>query len=69
MATKKTVPAPAPAPAPADAKGNRRLYADVPAPLITRLNVLAAMKGVTKRALIASLLSDAITRASAEAKL
>lgn len=69
MAIKKqTPPAPAPAPA-ADSKGNRRVYVDLPAPLITRMNVLAAMRSVTKRALIASLLTDAINRASSEAKL
>ena len=65
----KTKPAPA-APAPAvDSKGNRRIYVDLPTPLITRMNVLAAMRGMQKRVLIATLLTDAINRAAAEAKL
>ncbi len=69
MATKKHV-APAPTSPPmVDSKGNRRVYVDLPASLITRMNVLAAMRSVTKRALITSLLTDAINRAATEAKL
>lgn len=68
MATKKTTPATMPA-SMVDSKGNRRIYVDLPASLIVRFNVLAAMKGVTKRALLTTLLSDAISRAAAEAKL
>jgi len=70
MATKKQTAPPAPAPLSAvDSKGNRRIYVDLPAPLITRMNVLAAMRSVTKRALITMLLTDAINRAATEAKL
>lgn len=47
-----------------DSKGNRRIYVDLPTPLITKMNVLAAMKGVTKRAIITMLLTDAVNRAS-----
>ena len=65
---KKTAPPAAPAPA-VDSKGNRRIYVDLPTPLITRMNVLAAMRGLQKRVLIATLLTDAINRAAAEAKL
>ena len=71
MATKKIVHASAAAPAlvPADSKGNRRIYADLPASLITKFNILAATRGVTKRSLITTLLADAINRAATEAKV
>lgn len=52
-----------------DSKGNRRIYVDLPAQLITRLNVLAAMKNVTKRGLVTQLLSDAINRETQGAKV
>lgn len=68
MVTKKQASPAAPAPA-VDSKGNRRIYVDLPAPLITRMNVLAAMRGMQKRVLIATLLTDAINRAATEAKL
>lgn len=68
MATKKQTSPAAPAPM-VDSKGNRRIYVDLPASLITRMNVLAAMRGLQKRVLIATLLTDAINRAAAEAKL
>lgn len=65
MATKKiTSPPPAPAVAatPVDSKGNRRIYVDMPATLVTRLNVQAAMRSIPKRVLMAQLLADALTR-------
>lgn len=69
MVKKQTSP-PAPTPAQAvDSKGNRRIYVDLPAPLITRMNVLAAMRSVTKRALVTTLLTEAVNRAAAEAKV
>lgn len=69
MAIKKIPPAATPmlSPPVGDSKGNRRIYVDLPGPLVTRFNVLAAMKSVTKRALITALLTDAINRATTEA--
>jgi hypothetical protein len=52
-----------------DSKGNQRVYVDLPRALVVKFNVLAAMRGVTKRAYMTALFSDAITRAAAEAKL
>lgn len=71
MATSKKPPtAPAPAPAPSvDSKGNQRVYVDLPRALVVKFNVLAAMQGVTKRALMTTLLVDAINRATSEAKV
>lgn len=57
------------APASVDSKGNQRVYVDLPRGLVQRFNVLAAMKGVTKRGLMTSLLTDAINRAASEAKV
>ena len=72
MASKKsTAPAPAlqPVAATVDSKGNQRVYVDLPKALVTKFNVMAAMKGVTKRSYMSSLLQDAINRAAAEAKV
>jgi hypothetical protein len=38
-----------------DARGNQRVYIDIPGDLVRKLNVLAAMRSVSKRALIADL--------------
>lgn len=73
MATKKIVQASAAESAiyakPVDSKGNRRIYVDLPSALITRLNIQAASREVTKRAWISTLLADAIKRADTEAKV
>ncbi len=69
MAIKKTASAAPPPTQAVDSKGNRRIYADIPDALVKKFNVLAAMRGVTKRSLITALLTDAITRAATEAKL
>lgn len=68
---KKATPLPATPQAPpmVDSKGNQRIYVDLPRALVQRYNILAAMRGVNKRTLITSLLTDAINRAAAEAKL
>lgn len=52
-----------------DSKGNQRVYVDLPKALVMKFNVMAAMKGVTKRSYMSALLAEAINRASAEAKL
>jgi metal-responsive CopG/Arc/MetJ family transcriptional regulator len=67
MASKKSTPAPTPIVATVDSKGNQRVYVDLPKSLVTKFNVMAAMKGVTKRSYMSSLLAEAINRASAEA--
>ncbi len=68
---KKTAPPAAPMPqaVSVDSKGNQRVYVDLPRALVVKFNVLAAMRGVTKRAYMTALFSDAITRAATEAKL
>ncbi len=52
-----------------DSKGNQRVYVDLPKVLVTKFNVMAAMKGVTKRSYMSALLADAINRAATEAKV
>jgi hypothetical protein len=52
-----------------DSKGNQRVYVDLPRALVVKFNVLAAMRGVTKRSYMTALFSEAITRAATEAKL
>lgn len=66
---KKSTPAQTPTPivATVDSKGNQRVYVDLPKALVTKFNVMAAMKGVTKRSYMSALLAEAINRASAEA--
>lgn len=71
MSKVKSAPAPTPQPivATVDSKGNQRVYVDLPKALVMKFNVMAAMKGVTKRSYMSALLAEAINRASAEAKL
>lgn len=72
MVTKKSTPAPAPlqqVAATVDSKGNQRVYVDLPKSLVTKFNVMAAMKGVTKRSYMSALLAEAINRAATEAKV
>lgn len=70
MATKKPAPPAAiPQAVVVDSKGNQRVYVDLPRALVLKFNVLAAMKGVTKRAYMTALFSEAINRAATENKL
>jgi hypothetical protein len=65
MSTKPKPKAPAPAPAPVDSRGNVRVYIDLPPDVARKFNVLAAMRGVAKRVLLAEIVRDAV----AEVKL
>lgn len=73
MATKKPAPASTATlqqvAATVDSKGNQRVYVDLPKALVTKFNVMAAMKGVTKRSYMSALLAEAINRAAQEAKV
>lgn len=69
MVKKTAPPAALPQAVVVDSKGNQRVYVDLPRALVVKFNVMAAMKGVTKRSYMTSLLSDAITRAAQESRL
>lgn len=56
--------APARASAPTDSKGNKRVYIDLPANSARRFNVLAAMRGVPKRELLAQIVEEALKAAN-----
>ena len=47
-----------------DSKGRVRLYVDVPAEVARRFSVLAALRGVSKRDLLAQILSDTTANVS-----
>lgn len=69
MVKKTAPPAAMPQAVSVDSKGNQRVYVDLPRALVVKFNVLAAMRGVTKRSYMTALFSDAIARAATEAKL
>lgn len=46
-----------------DSKGNVRVYIDLPPELVRRFNVLAAMRSVAKRVLLAQIVEEALTAA------
>lgn len=58
--TPKTARLTAPTPPPTDAKGNVRVYVDLPAELARKFNVLAASRGIPKRILLAEVVKAAV---------
>ena len=58
--TPKNARVTAPAPPTTDAKGNLRVYIDLPTDVVRRFNVLAAMRGVPKRTLLAEIVRLAV---------
>lgn len=49
-----------PDPPSADSHGNIRVYIDLPSDLVRKFNVLAAMRGIPKRILLAEMVRDAV---------
>lgn len=52
-----------PAPPPIDSKGLVRIYVDIPAEMARRFNILAATRGVPKRALMTDIVGAALAAA------
>jgi len=46
---------------PADSKGNTRIFTDVPVHVAQEFAILAIRRGLSKRALMAKLIMDAVT--------
>ncbi len=46
-----------------DSRGNVRVYIDLPSALVRKFNVLAAMRGLSKRGLLAQIVEQAVNDA------
>lgn len=64
MNTKRATRTTRPATAPTDSRGTMRVYVDLPKESVRRFNVLAAMRGMPKRALLAQIVEEAVKAAN-----
>ena len=63
MNTKRTTAPRATRPDTTDSRGSKRVYIDLPAESVRRFNILAATRGVAKRALLAQIVEEALKAA------